>query len=557
MISHQRIHFLMILRLGKVSNSMKSIEIKPLVYIFFLSFAFAAGFYIDGKNASVNNLSSDQWNILPVCIKLDHPDLYEGDLFADNINDIDYYTPFFISGVRFFTRFSDDNYIEGLNKLNFVINFLYTFLWALFLYQIIRNLPVTLLMTILIRGILWLPGYELWGAGALWTALPRTAFLALLPLPLLLLLPIIKNKYYHYAGGFILGLISNFHPISGIGMCFSLGMTYLLYHWFVTDEKKLHVLFRSIKVGAFMVLGLSPYIYIYFTEVMANKPDDSLLFKELLSLRIGEQFHQPLLALVKFTQLKWILFIMVPTLILGIIKRKLPEEMQKIFVFSLGLMLLTLSFSLLTVPVEQWIRKAGLDIHMSFQLIRNVKYVMLPVFVFYTLLIIFFIAQLEHRLQTVASWSLLSGFILVLLLARYDPVSRLPLIGDDFVRTTLPNAFSIRKEITSEDHDLDAMFEWVNANTDQNSKFISPPQLRTACRRSVVFDYKGAAMLIEGNPNKFVRWGKSVIELRKCVDIQCKIDLYKSWGADYLLIDEALIELQSQNRVGKWNLYLL
>jgi len=160
-------------------------------------------------------------------------------------------------------------------------------------------------------------------------------------------------------------------------------------------------------------------------------------------------------------------------------------------------------------------------------------------------------------LQTVASWSLLSGFILVLLLARYDPVSRLPLIGDDFVRTTLPNAFSIRKEITSEDHDLDAMFEWVNANTDQNSKFISPPQLRTACRRSVVFDYKGAAMLIEGNPNKFVRWGKSVIELRKCVDIQCKIDLYKSWGADYLLIDEALIELQSQNRVGKWNLYLL
>ncbi|HPJ43622.1 MAG TPA: hypothetical protein PLY21_14945 [Spirochaetota bacterium] len=538
---------------------MEKITFKHLVVIVLLGLAFALGFYIDGREATVNNLSSDQWNILPVCIKLDHPELYKGDLFANDPNDIDYYTPFFVSGVRFCTKFSNDNYIEGLNKLNFLINFFYTVTWALFFYFLGMNLPVALIMTILVRGILWLPGFELWGAGALWTALPRTAFLALLPLPLLLMLPAVKNKYYHFAGALLLGIISNFHPISGLGLCLSLWLTYCIHNCILSFHRTRNTLFQSFIVAALMIIGLSPYLYTYFIRVLINGPYDHFLFNEMLSLRIGEQFQQPLLAISKFGQVKWILFIMMPILAIVIFRRKLPDEMRKSYVYYLILLIVVMSSSVLTVPTEQLIRKTGVDLHMSFQLIRNVKFVMVPVFVFYTLIIIFSIEKLRHHTQIALSWGILSVLLVLLVIARYDPLKSFPLVGDDFLRSTLPNAYSIRKEIAYNDQDLDTMFKWINTNTGDYASFIGPSQLRTACRRSVIFDFKGASMLIEGNPGKYIEWAKRDLLLTKCKTPECEFDLYHEWGADYWLTDKPMISDRISPLIitGRWHLYSL
>jgi len=532
-------------------------SIKPLIFITILSLAFAIGFYIDGQNATVNNLSSDQWNILPVCIKLDHPELYEGDLFVADANDVDYYIPLFIAGIRFFTRWSHDNYIEGLNKFNFFINFFYTFFWGYFFYYLSKNIPLSLLMTILVRGILWLPGYELWGAGALWTALPRTAFLALLPLPLMLLLPVTLNKYYHFAGALFIGIISNYHPISGLGLCFSVWLTYFIYHRYLINDKPTNLLVNLLIIAFLMILGLSPYIIRYLQEVLTQNYHNKQMFTELIHLRIGDQFYNPYLALTKFGQVKWIIFLAVPIISIILLRKRLPEDLGKIASFSFVLLAVILGFSFLVVPVEQLIQKTGIKLHMAFQLIRNVKFVMIPVFVFYFIILVFAISKIKPHYKKIISLSLLFCLLILLLFSRVEPVRSLPLMGDDLIRSTLPNIYSLRKENGYEDPDLEKMFEWINSNTEKNVKFVGPPQIRISCRRSVIFDFKGAAMLIEGNPDKYVQWGNRLLELRKCTDIQCKIALYKKWGADYLLSDEVIVNKHTTFSSGRWNLYQL
>jgi len=308
-----------------------------------------------------------------------------------------------------------------------------------------------------------------------------------------------------------------------------------------------------------MIIGLSPYLYTYYTSVVLNAPYDNYLFNELLSLRIGEQFQKPFLAISRFGQVKWFLFIMTPLLAIVIIRRKLPDEMRKSYVFYLILLIVVISSSVLTVPAEQLIRKKGVDLNMSFQLIRNVKYVMVPVFVFYSLVMIFSLEKLRYHTQLKLHWVILSVLLVLLVIARYDPFKSYPLVGDDFIRSTLPNAYSVRKEIAYEDKNLDTMFKCINTNTGYYARFIGPAQLRTACRRSVVFDFKGASMLIEGNPDKYIEWAKRALLLARCKTSECEFDLYHEWGADYWLTDKQIVldEVSPLIIIGRWYLYSL
>ncbi len=523
----------------------------------FISLALAAGFYVDGRKVTINNLSSDQWNILPVCIKLDHPDLYDSDLVADEIEDIDYYTPFFVAGVRFFTLFSNDNYIEGLNKFNFLINFLYTLLWFLFFFYLIHNLPIAILLVLLTRGILWLPGFELWGAGALWTALPRTAFLALLPLPMILLVGLAKFKNGRFGGAFALGLISNFHPISGLGLIIAFWFTDIIYQRFILKIQLKTVMRQSIILGILMIIGLSPYIYTYFSEVYLNKPQDPMLFNEILPLRIGEAFRNPFLALSKFAQLRWILFLGIPVLYVFFFYKRLTGQAKENVLFFSILLIVVFCTSVFTVPLERLIARKGLNLHMSFQLIRNIKWIMVSVYVFYAVALMSVVSIFKTDMRKHASWAMLFGFLIILLVSRIQPFNKLPIVGDDLIRTTLPNVFSIVEEEYGQDEELDLMYSWINDNISSEAKFIGPTQLRTACRRSVIFDLKGASMLIEGNPDKFVQWGIKSLQLTECKNIQCRLDLYKSWGTDFFLTDMVINGRNSEITIGRWNLYAL
>ena len=139
------------------------------------------------------------------------------------------------------------------------------------------------------------------------------------------------------------------------------------------------------------------------------------------------------------------------------------------------------------------------------------------------------------------------------------------MIGDDIIRATLPNVFSIRKENNLGDADLDELFDWINKNLDNTSTFIAPSQLRTACRMSIVFDVKGASMLIEGNPDAFVEWGKKRNLINECNNsLICQFKLYNKWGVNYVVSDKAYLTKLYEDftaiemcRRGKWALYQL
>jgi hypothetical protein len=141
------------------------------------------------------------------------------------------------------------------------------------------------------------------------------------------------------------------------------------------------------------------------------------------------------------------------------------------------------------------------------------------------------------------NFTLVISFILVLILSRFEPLRSVPLIGDDFIRGTLPNLYSIRKEALPFDEDLAESLNWINDSIEFEARFIGPASIRSACRQSVVFDSKGASMLIEGNPDKFSEWGRRRNELDKTINSEEKVQLFIEWGAEYILTKDYFNEV--------------
>jgi hypothetical protein len=505
-----------------------------IIYILLLT-VLSVGYFVDTFKPNVQDTVSDQWNFIPIAIKLDHPELYKGDLFLDNIEDVKYYTPFFINGIRFFTYFTNDNYFSGLNLFNLFINLSFSIAWYLLFFKIFKNQAFAFLFSLILRGVMWLPGYEVWGAGPVWLALPRTAFIALLP-SVFILLFFAKNK--RYSAYFVLGLIANFHPISGLGIFVTIFLSDLTVLRDKNDTFKRNLIIYSL-CTLFFILGCATYIYTYLHSVILNSVTDPVQFELALSMRIGEIFTNPFMILSKFTELKWLLLILTPYLLLIFTYKKLEDSDRRIVKLLMFFSLYILLFSVGVVPLEMLINRFGFNLHMSFQLVRNIKFIVVPVFILYAYFVfVLFRLGENSKMSRIKNFTLLASFILVLIFSRFQPLKSVPLVGDDFIRATMPNLYSIRKESLPFDKDLSEALNWINDSIKVKAKFVGPASMRSECRQSVVFDTKGASMLIEGNPNKFSEWGRRKIELSNTADSNKKIQLFKAWGAEYLLTKE-------------------
>lgn len=505
-----------------------------IVYILLLT-TLSVGYFVDSLKPNVQDTVSDQWNFIPIAIKLDHPELYNGDLFLDNIEDVKYYTPIFINVIRFFTYFTNDNYFLGLNLFNLFINLTFSIAWYLLFFKIFKNQAFAFLFSLILRGLMWLPGYEVWGAGPLWLALPRTAFIALLPSVIILLFFAKKNRYTAY---FVLGLFTNFHPISGLGFFVA-----ILFSDFTVLRNKKDTFMRNLITYSlftiFFILGCANYIYTYLNSVVLNSVIDPVQFEVALSMRIGEIFTNPFKILSKFTELKWLLFILTPYLLIIFTFKKLEDSDRRIVKLLLFFSIYILLFSVGVVPLEMLINSFGFNLHMSFQLVRTIKFIVVPVFIFYAYFVFVLFRLGENSIASrIKIFTMIASFILVLIFSRFEPLKSVPLVGDDFIRGTMPNLYSIRKESLPFDKDLSEALNWINDSIRVNAKFIGPASMRAECRQSVVFDTKGSSMLIEGNPDKFSEWGRRKSELSNTTDSNKKIQLFKSWGAEYLLTKE-------------------
>ena len=88
---------------------MKRLGKYKLLFVITINIIIAVAYFIDNKDASYSELSSDIQNIIPVAQKFDNPELFTHDLYLDNLSNVKYYTPFYVQSLRFIAKFT--NYI--------------------------------------------------------------------------------------------------------------------------------------------------------------------------------------------------------------------------------------------------------------------------------------------------------------------------------------------------------------------------------------------------------------------------------------------------------------
>ena len=121
----------------------------------------------------------------------------------------------------------------------------------------------------------------------------------------------------------------------------------------------------------------------------------------------------------------------------------------------------------------------------------------------------------------------------------------------------LPKAFKLgQPEVKSSKDDLAKMIAYIKKNTETDAVFAGSFLIRAVADRSVLFDSKGAGMLIEGNLNKFIAWYLAEKKL-KMLSIPEKTDFLKTQHVDYVLSDSEWKGLKPVHIVGSYRLYRL
>lgn len=472
---------------------------KQWLALLLVNLGIALGFFFENKGTGFTQLSSDLHNSIPVCYKLDDDALFQKDLYLYDVNNVRYYTPFYIQTIRFFAWCAGGDYLLGLNIFATLLHLVYGLLWFLLFRKVFGKFLLALFLSVLVRGILWLPGLEIWGISDVWTMMPRTMYAAFLPLPLLLMLQQTRKTFY--ASALLIGLLFNFHPITGMGGSLLFLLVVALYCWLW--EVKIPL--RDIAMAALLMLvGMLPFVATYFTQTDTKAVYDIAEYKKAFFTRIPEFFEQPMVFLKLWIRGSSVITFG-PLVLFWLYARFRDKSYLKVATLlalvSVGLVLI---FSL-SVPVENAFNAAmGTNLRMAFQMIRAQKLAVLPGYFAIGFLLKIALEQLPvfHKVFKFG----VPLFILGLVFAKEPPLKKIPFFKDDIATSIFPDfrvAFASEKDKPVA---LDRMMDYINAHTPQDAVFYGTFMIRSACRRSVVLDGKGASMLIEGNPTEFIRW---------------------------------------------------
>lgn len=500
---------------------------KQIWFVIIFNLFIALSFYFENYGVGHTELSSDSLNAIPVCYKIDNPSLFEKDLYLNDLKNVRYYTPFYIETVRFFAKIQAGDYLKGLNLLATILHLLYGLIWfyAFYLY-LNKDFWISFLLSVLVRGIVWLPGLEIWGISDLWTIMPRTVYITFLPIPFILLFYKEKIKYF-FISCFTIGILFNFHPITGIGGILLFVGTVFGFLFFNKNYFKI----KPLLIGFItMVVGMIPFLLTYFTKTDATVAYNLEEYNLAFNARIPIFFTDIKLYILQWAKPKTLFFVLpiIGLFILSIFKK----EFKKIFWITFVALIFVFVFPVLSILVEKFINNTfNKNLRMSFQLVRAQKtMVVLGLFALGVLLIDFFKKY---------SQSFKCYFVVVLVsliaLSKLSIFDNVPLIGDDISRTVFPNYSNVFKNPNEKLKPLDKLSAYVKENTPKDALFADFFIFRSAAERSVILDGKGASMLIEGNPVQFIEWYKDVIELKECKNYEDSIRFYKNKNVNYLI----------------------
>lgn len=490
----------------------------------------AVGFYIDNTKLSILDTSSDLANIIPICQKLDHTHLFPKDLCFNDVQNINYYTPTYVNLLRFFAKFTHGDYLKALNILSFFTHILFGLIWFLFFFSLKRDFWIAFFMSIFVRGIIWPPGAELLGISELWTMMPRTVFLAFLPLPFILYVYLKKQ----WLAAIVLGLLVNLHPISGIGAIL-LYMSFFSLHHFFVRHLPFKKLFGNLIVSSFFILiGMLPYLFTYLTHVKSTVSFDQALFDQAFFARLGDKFSNPSVFFKAWHRPVTYFYLAILFLFLFFDDSKRKVHAKMLF----SSLLILLFFSNVIVPFEQLINFI-FDKHLkfSFQLIRIQKfsYVIAQVALFYLLVILTQKLNLKNRTKFLGV-----GIYLVLLSFSSHPTfSKTPFLGDDISQYILPQTFKLYKKPNIDYTQTLEMFDFVKKNTNETDLFYCKNLwFRAATKRSEVLDYHAAGLLIESNPQRFIDTYLKKSKFDHLKSQREKVEFLKTLNVDYYILNE-------------------
>lgn len=366
-----------------------------------------------------------------------------------------------------------------------------------------------------------------------------------MPLPFLLMQA--SNKLKLFFSAFLIGFIFNFHPISGLGGII-LYITLCISYYVFYNPNNIKPVKSFFSMMAMIILGMLPFIFTYFTQTESKVDYDIALYEEAFSKRIPSYFEEPFQFLKQWLNVKTLFFIIPIVAYLFLSKKKTNDlKKAKILIISTFILLFLPS---LGVYVENAVNTIlGFNLRMAFQFIRLQKLAILPAY--------FALAFMLLRLikyQKFFPW-VFAGFLGILLTSKAPALSPVPLIGDDVLRSILPKSLSLFNDGSRNYEEIDEMMDYIAKNTHKDDVFIGPAIIRSATKRSIKLDYKGASAIIEGNPKQFIKWYIDRTEFENLNEEQQSQFLIKK-GVRYILVPvkkEYGVELIHQ--VEKWHLY--
>ena len=496
-----------------------------LVVVFNL--VISLGFYIKNENARIQDISSDLANIIPVCKKMDNPSLYENDLYLNNIDNVKYYTPFYVQPLRFIANFTHHDYLDALNILGLITHIIYGILWFFLYYSLKKDFWLAFIFSIFTRGVLWPPGGELLGISDLWTIMPRTLFIALLPLPFLIYLNFKKNNLI--VTSIVLGFIFNFHAISGVGAILLYLFVYITYLAIQKTPFK-EISKKVVTALLFCFIGMIPFLLTYASNVSSEIILDKNTLNTALHSRISDIFFDPILFIKSWHRpVTYILgFLFLTFFFFDISKNK--QTFKILFFSALGIFIAANASVYIELFINTIFKK---NILLSFQLIRFQKFVLVlfQIGIFLLGVELFNLLKIQNSIKI----SVFCIYIGLLSFSNNQIFDQIPLLSDDVTRAILPRNLQFFKSKPT-DYSYSDMVDYIAKNTKKEDVFYGYNSflIRAGASRAVVLDSKGASMLIEGNQKQFIKWHFDYQKLNALPENQI-IRFLKSKKVDYVV----------------------
>ncbi|ARV08943.1 hypothetical protein BTO05_04575 [Winogradskyella sp. PC-19] len=528
---------------------MKHKKTNIFLIVIALNLIVCVGYFFEGLDYKYSDLSTDLHNIIPIIQKLDNPNLFQNDLYLNDIKNVEYYTPFFVKCLHFISNLVNQNYILALNILNTFSHLLYGILWFYIFYNFSNKFFLSLIFSLLLKGVIWLPGFEFWGVSNLDLLLPRTLYFTLIPIPFLIFK---KNVLIRiFLASFLIGLLFNFHPISGLGGIL-LFLIYAIAKMYYDNSKVNYYLILLCFLA--VILGMIPFIITYFTYTNSTIDYDLELFEAAFSERISLKFSKPIYYINQWMDIKYLFFYIPFLSYLVLCLRDKSEGKRAKFILFSALALIFLPN--ISVYIEDVINSVmDTNIRMSFQLIRIQKLVIIP----YYLSMFFLIDYLLEKYEVFNKYMLKISivFVVSLIVCHISLFNKIPVFGDDIFRTILPSNLSLRPKSVKSISNQDKMAYFIKTHTNIDAVIYASHLYRVSSQRSVILDFKGASMLIEGNPARLINWYNRRKILESFHDDKNKVEFVKTIGATHMVTNKIIESLEILNEEGDLYLYKL